>query len=291
MIDEAPDTDASLTGEEPTDKKKKSKVAATEKKTRKNPNFLSYEEARAYIQTEMIESRRNYDAWFKRTQPKAIPRFPYRVYKEWTSWNDFLGVNNQFVKKRVVKWRIFDDAIKWAHTLRLKNQAEWGEFAKSGARPDDIPARPDIVYPKWVSWNHWLGNKPTERLKVANADEIGVFYIIQEAGFPSNVLMFGLEPGGLTALRAKWEREPYKIIKFFKALRSKMDIVNRTVEQITTPYYGYPKHRITPNVWDVVWYVEQHFEPIVDLSEATAPAAASRVHDGLIMLDDYEQDE
>lgn len=277
-----------------TDDKTRKAKSDKEKKSRKNPNFLSYEEAKAYIQTEMIESRRNYEAWFQRVQPKALPRFPYRVYKEWVSWNDFLGVNNKFIKKRQVKWRIFDEAVKWAHTLKLKNQAEWTEFARSGAKPDDIPMRPDVAYAKWVSWNHWLGNKPSERVKVANADEIGVFYVIQEPGFPSNVLRFGIEPGGLTALRSQWERSPYKIIRFFKALRSKVETVNKIVEQITTPYYGYPKHRITPNVWDIIWYIEQHLEPITDLSGATVasvPTVAPRFDDDLIMIEDYDDEE
>lgn len=244
---------------------------------RKNPNFLSYEEAKEYIRSEMIESRSGYETWFNRAQPKALPRFPYRVYKEWVSWNDFLGVNNKFSTNQAGKWRSFAEAVKWAHTLKLRTQAEWTEYLKSGQRPPDIPARPDVVYPKWVSWNHWLGNKPSERVKVANADEIGVYYIIHEPSFPSNVLTFGVEPGGLSALRTRWNRSPYQIIRFFTALRSKMDEVAKVVEQITTPYYGYPNHRVTPNVWDVVWQIELRLSVITDLSTATVSEQTSDI--------------
>ncbi len=57
------------------------------------------------------------------------------------------------------KWRPFKDARAFAHSLELKNWKEWHEWAKSDARPNDIPANPRIVY-KIVGWagvGDWLG--------------------------------------------------------------------------------------------------------------------------------------
>ena len=46
----------------------------------------------------------------------------------------------------------------------LKAREVWEAFVKSGHKPADIPARPDLVYKNegWVSWVDWLGwDEPT----------------------------------------------------------------------------------------------------------------------------------
>lgn len=256
----------------PARKPRTTKKPAAKKKTRGNPDLLPFEEAREYIRTEMIESRRNFETWWQRTQPKTIPRFPYRAYekKGWISWNDFLGVNNQFVGKKIAKWRQFDDAVKWAHSLRIETQVQWSEFAKSADKPEDIPQRPDIVYQKWVSWNHWLGNKPSERIKVAEENQ-GIFYVIQEEGVPTNVLTFGVEPGGLHAMKARWDRSPYRIIKFFKNSRDKTEQISKIINTLTSEYMGSTKQRVAPNVWEVIWYLQLEMEIISNYAVEQAP--------------------
>jgi hypothetical protein len=251
----------------PTRTPRASKPKKAAKRGRSNPDLLPFEEAREYIRSEMIESRSNFETWWQRNQPKTIPRFPYRAYekKGWVSWNDFLGVNNEFVGKKVAKWRHFEDAVKWVHALRLETQADWTRFAKTVDKPEDIPHRPDLVYAKWTSWNHWLGNKPSERIKIAEENQ-GVFYIIHEEGFPSNVLTYGVEPGGLTALKSRWERSPYEIVKFFKNKREKTEEVSKVINALTTEYQGYAKQRITPNIWEVIWYIQMQLEIISNLS-------------------------
>ena len=55
-------------------------------------------------------------------------------------------------------YRQFQESREYIHTLGLKSQKEWKEYAKSKDKPIDIPARPDIVYKKeWISWGDWLG--------------------------------------------------------------------------------------------------------------------------------------
>jgi len=39
------------------------------------------------------------------------------------------------------RWRSFEEAREYVRGLGLKNHAEWREWAKSGERPADIPAR------------------------------------------------------------------------------------------------------------------------------------------------------
>ena len=56
-------------------------------------------------------------------------------------------------------WRPFEEAREFARSLKLKNYSEWEEYRKSGERPNDIPANPDIIYKNdgWKNCHDWLG--------------------------------------------------------------------------------------------------------------------------------------
>ena len=47
------------------------------------------------------------------------------------------------------EFRSFTSARRFVHKLKLKNQKEWGEYCKSGDKPEDIPATPWNVYKEW----------------------------------------------------------------------------------------------------------------------------------------------
>src|SRR5262245_45357030 len=57
----------------------------------------------------------------------------------------------------------FKQALDHAHSLRLKSQADWKAYCKSGDKPDNIPASPWHVYVSkgWVGWGDWLGTGVT----------------------------------------------------------------------------------------------------------------------------------
>lgn len=233
----------------------------------KNQNFLSYEEARELMHAELIPSRGKYVEWWDREKPKTIPRFPYRVYTgSWISWNDFLGTSNKFNEKKCVKWRPYGEAVLWAHTRKIASYEAWLAYCKTGDRPDDIPARPDLVYKQWVSWGHWLGNRPVEAIQAKRqAERVAVFYVIHEHDVPSNVLTFGTEPMGMTALREWWEVEKFDVIKLFWHDQDRQDDVTKIINHFSSPYLGYDKQRLTPNVWDILY----HLQPILELVKPT----------------------
>jgi hypothetical protein len=56
------------------------------------------------------------------------------------------------------KFRSFEDARKFVHTLGLKGNTDWIAFYKSGNKPDFIPSAPRTVYKKeWKGLGDWLG--------------------------------------------------------------------------------------------------------------------------------------
>ena len=225
----------------------------------KNSNYLPYEEAKRIVRAEMLHSRSAFEHWYDREQPKSIPRFPYRVYTaEWVTWNDFLGTNNEF-KKGQRAWRPFNEAITFVHPLKLKSQKDWLDYcaAHPDLVPENIPRRPDVVYDAWVSWNHWLGNKPVEAVQAkVEAAKSAVFYIIHDKYVPGNVFTYGVEQGGISAMTDRWEREHYDVVKFFWYEQERGNDVKQTVDALSTPYLGDDRQRITPNVWSIVEYLQ-----------------------------------
>jgi hypothetical protein len=226
----------------------------------KGNNYLPYPEAREVVRAELLHSRGAFEQWHDREKPKTIPRYPYRVYiAEWTTWGDFLGTNNEF-KKGQKAWRSYKEAIHIVHALKLKTQKDWLQFCSENpdAIPDDIPRRPDVVYNEWAGWNQWLGNKPVEAIQAKiEAAKTAIYYIIHTRDVPGNVFTYGVEPGGMSGMKDRWEREPYDIVKMFWYEQDRGNEIKELIGATSTPYLGDDRQRITPNVWMIIERLQQ----------------------------------
>ena len=125
----------------------------------KESEFRSFEDARAYVHTLGLMSVKEWEAWrASGARPYDIPSDPYVTYASsgWTSYGDFLGYADGNVAG---SYRTFEDARVYVHTLGLKSWEEWKAWSKSGARPHDIPGRPDKAYASsgWLSFGDFLG--------------------------------------------------------------------------------------------------------------------------------------
>jgi len=232
---------------------------------KKNTTYLPFEEAREFVRGEMIPSRGKYLEWYDRNNPKVVPRFPYRVYtEEWVSWNDFLGNNNKFNEKIGTKWRDLNEAVLWVHSLRLGGFQEWLAYCRDNDLPADIPARPELIYKDWKSWNHWLGNKPVEAIQARQeAQRSQVYYIIHELDVPQNVMTFGIDPMGIAGLKARWEREKFDVVKMFWFDPARQAVIHQIIESLSTPYMDQDRQRIVPNVYEIVWHLSMQLETVV----------------------------
>lgn len=238
---------------------------------KKNPNYISFEQAREAVRLELIPSVVKYNEWWLANKPKAIPRYPFRVYtKEWISWNDFLGTNNKFNDK-IRKWRPIEEAITWVHRQHIKSFEDWMTFARTpGNLPEDIPGRPDYVYNQWISWAHWLGHKPQQAIEAKKiAARNHVFYIVQYEHVPGNIFTFGVEEGGISGLKDRWQNEKFNTFKLFWYDRDKADIVKKVVNELSSPYYGDERQRIVPNIHEIVWHLQNILETITKINDNT----------------------
>ncbi len=230
----------------------------------KKKPFLPFEEARQYIKDQCLPSKKGFEDWWKANKPKTIPHFPYRVYiAEWKGWNDFLGNNNKMNLARR-NWRPINEATVWVHKLAFSNEAEWLKYCSENRKtmPVDIPSRPDIVYKEWLSWNHWLGNKPRQKVEAQVAAQSNViYYIIHEVGNPANVYTVGIMHGGMSALKDKWQREKFTVVRTFKYNPICEGIIDYHINRLSTSWYGDKYVRVVPNINELIWSFFNVLEP------------------------------
>jgi hypothetical protein len=120
--------------------------------------FLSFEDAKKYVQQFNITSSSEFKLWRKNNNETSIPVNPWKTYKNdgWVSWGDFLGTN--IVHGKFREYLNFSDAKKYVQGLCLKSQTEWEVYSKSSSRPKNIPSHPHVIYKQeWKSMADWLG--------------------------------------------------------------------------------------------------------------------------------------
>jgi len=68
-----------------------------------------------------------------------------------------------------------EEAREFARSLGLQGHKECREYCKSGKKPSDIPAAPDLTYKNkgWSGIRDWLGTKkPNPNKKIRNLGKI-----------------------------------------------------------------------------------------------------------------------
>jgi hypothetical protein len=133
----------------------------------KNTNLCG---SKNYVQSLGLKNLDEWRKWSKTdARPHDIPTNPQRTYSsEWKGNGDFLGTGT--LANKNIKFRSFKDARVYVRTLNLKNSAEWNNFAKSEAKPLDIPAKPFRTYSKeWMGYGDFLVQAPLQ-VNVWNLD-------------------------------------------------------------------------------------------------------------------------
>ena len=125
-----------------------------------NGDYLPFEETREFVRSLDLKSKIEWDNWVKSgNRPHNIPANPYSCYKNkgWISWADFLGAKIRFK----VEFLPFEEAREIVRALGLKYKLEFDNWSKSGNRPNNIPAKPNLFYKNkgWTSFGDWIGTK------------------------------------------------------------------------------------------------------------------------------------
>lgn len=126
--------------------------------------WRSFAEARDHVRALGLKCQKDYEAWSKSGQrPADIPGSPAKAYgAEWPGWADFLGNGGARPLRTCAKreYRPFAEAREFVRKLGLRTQRQYSEWARSGDRPEGIPANPYLIYgDEWTDWADWLGQR------------------------------------------------------------------------------------------------------------------------------------
>jgi superfamily II DNA or RNA helicase len=126
--------------------------------------YCSFQSAKKYAKKLKLNSQRE---WIIHTKyknfPKDIPVSVQQCYKnKFKGWGDFLGTDR--VATQLRKYRSYNEAKKYAQSLRIIGQTDWYKFTKTKNFPKNIPRGPAITYKKyWKNWDIFLGTNEFER--------------------------------------------------------------------------------------------------------------------------------
>jgi superfamily II DNA or RNA helicase len=122
--------------------------------------YKSYEDAKEYLKSFKFKGQKQFWKYARAGKlPADIPSDPFKVYKNkgWKGYGDFLSTGN--VSTRLMVFRTFKEARKYARSLGFKGESQWRKHTKTKEFPEDIPANPWQTYNDkgWLSMGDWLG--------------------------------------------------------------------------------------------------------------------------------------
>ena len=118
--------------------------------------YRSYKEAKQYAQSLKLK---NTNDWFKHARSKNFPKdIPINIAesyaKEFEDWYIFLGKS----------WRSYEDAKKYARSLKFKNKREWLDHIKSKDFPKDIRRDAYGYKEQWKGWGDFLSTNSVKEI-------------------------------------------------------------------------------------------------------------------------------
>jgi hypothetical protein len=126
----------------------------------KNRPWRPFPDARDYVRGLGLRSTDEWNAICRSGRlPSDIPTEPRRTYRGtgWHSMGDWLGTGNVASVNR--KFLPFEEARQFARALGFQTKTEYEVWARSDARPLNVPALPSRTYARtgWRGWGDWLG--------------------------------------------------------------------------------------------------------------------------------------
>jgi len=175
---------------------------------RRRANWLKYDQASRLAREAGCTSRKSFWDWHAASRPNNIPKMPQRVYKEWTTWGEFLGTTNVFQKYEKGSYRPYWEAVRWAQkTCKLQNltrSIDWLHYYDENETtiPNDIPKNAHYHYKEdWQGWATWLGSNVQAKVEAAKK-QLAVFALCTQSWTSANVIRVVVANDGIEELRA-----------------------------------------------------------------------------------------
>lgn len=98
-----------------------------------NNLFLSYDESKKIVSKLNISTKKEWEVYYKKNRITNIPRCPNKVYREWSSWSDWLCVKSRTDKN----YESFDFFLKVLNDLNIHSKSKYFKFYKEYNLPID----------------------------------------------------------------------------------------------------------------------------------------------------------
>lgn len=126
--------------------------------------YRKFQKAKDFVRTLGLKNTNDWKEYCNSGDlPDDIPRTPSQTYKDkgWNGMYDWLGKTEKGRKYEQRDLLPYNEAKKYAHSLKLKNWNAWRLHAKSGELPIKVPKDPKTAYQNkgWKNWGEWLGTK------------------------------------------------------------------------------------------------------------------------------------
>ena len=235
--------------------------------------YLSYEEAKRYVQTRLpLYARRTLKAYKQYVLDNCLyflPANPAQIYrKDGFSTKDFFGD---------YKFLPYADLKALARKIGIRSYDHWIQYWKVNKRPSYIPADPSAIYKdQWEGWPEFLGNKGIEN-KHNLGDELFVLFVYNEQydGMPENVVTLKKKRYMIRSLLEELEHSEYKIFALYEIDKeSNVDKAVKILKTLGTPWENLTTHYIVPNIYQLLWEYDNLFQR-VDISHYLMLASQS----------------
>jgi hypothetical protein len=124
----------------------------------KKYTYLSYDDAKNYIQTNNIKSISDFK---KYKLPENIPSHPHKIYKEWTNWGTFFGTGYIQDNKISSNYLSYYNAKQYIlnNLSHIRTEKMWKEYIKNNTIKI-IPNHPELYYNRknrgWKGWKDFF---------------------------------------------------------------------------------------------------------------------------------------
>ncbi|MDB4918661.1 MAG: putative transposase [Mucilaginibacter sp.] len=131
------------------------------KSGRQKRKWLSYAEAKAYVQALGLKTQLDFVTWRKRgNKPETMPSDPSRSYAEFENWGKFLGTD-RIANQCKIYWD-YEEARAFLKPLYIHSLIHYRQLHQLGVIAKEIPKNPYAYYKKqgaWVSYPDFLSHE------------------------------------------------------------------------------------------------------------------------------------
>ena len=121
-------------------------------------SYIDFEEAKKIIQSEKLNSHKEFRVWSKTKRKVDFPGHPDQIYDEFSTWGDFLGTNNySTLNLKKMPWKKLLDISRKSGCKKAKDWPKW--IKKNQYKyAEHLMAVPE-KYKEWRGWAYFLGNR------------------------------------------------------------------------------------------------------------------------------------